>query len=426
MFSPTLLSSNLVGFSLAIAFALAGLALARWALFSDRANGRRRCGRCWYDMTGTITMICPECGWEAKAEPDLQRTRRRYRLLMPALALWLGAGYFALLPRASREGWGAVTPTPILVLMFQFNGAEWIIEGIEQRVMQPTSSMMRVGAGPLAGRPARWIGSIAAQRILHDDRPAARIRYIQWMDQHRSTLAADDEDRHAITKRILAQLGDADAQVRFAATVFAPDPAQLDDSVARLRTHLHHEDARVRRAAVLALSLLSRHDDAPLAAMIGELHHEDPEVRIEIIERLMRHTSQLRGHEALIAALHELGDDPAAKVRMDRVILLSQIHPEPRRIISPALDSADAQEICGALSALMGYPTLATDMIDRVARLLDHDDSLVRYHAAAVLPIIPTAQLRSVRTQIESLCDHRDPDVRDGVARALERLMEDD
>ena len=36
---------------------LAGLSLIAWALFADRAKGRKRCPKCWFDMTGSVTLV---------------------------------------------------------------------------------------------------------------------------------------------------------------------------------------------------------------------------------------------------------------------------------------------------------------------------------------------------------------------------------
>ena len=41
-----------------------GAPLLVWAMFGDRARGRRRCPRCWYDMSGATLLKCPECGRE--------------------------------------------------------------------------------------------------------------------------------------------------------------------------------------------------------------------------------------------------------------------------------------------------------------------------------------------------------------------------
>ncbi|MHC4107085.1 MAG: hypothetical protein ACYSTY_03265 [Planctomycetota bacterium] len=95
---------------------LAGLLLALWALFADRARGRRRCPKCWYDLSGTPGLVCSECGYIAKRERRLHKTHRRWRwALMGALTGSLGVAG-ALTPRIRRDGWVSVVPTTALVL----------------------------------------------------------------------------------------------------------------------------------------------------------------------------------------------------------------------------------------------------------------------------------------------------------------------
>lgn len=82
---------------------------ALWrALFSDRARGRRRCGKCWYDMAGVPGLKCPECGREAKREKQLGRTRRRWGRAVFACVLLSAAGGLAVTPRIVESGWDAV------------------------------------------------------------------------------------------------------------------------------------------------------------------------------------------------------------------------------------------------------------------------------------------------------------------------------
>jgi hypothetical protein len=98
--------------------------LAAWlfyrALLSDRSRGRRRCPRCWYDMSGLDLLACPECGKQTRRESSFFRTRRHWRTAFVALMV-SGLAYLAgQAPRAIRSGsWWSAMPTPILALILQ-------------------------------------------------------------------------------------------------------------------------------------------------------------------------------------------------------------------------------------------------------------------------------------------------------------------
>ena len=47
----------------AVAFGVVASAALVWSCFGNRSRGRRRCGGCWYDMSATDDMRCPECGY---------------------------------------------------------------------------------------------------------------------------------------------------------------------------------------------------------------------------------------------------------------------------------------------------------------------------------------------------------------------------
>ncbi len=105
------------------AWALAGvgLLLLTKALIGDRSNGRRRCRRCWYDMSlikpieGTWT--CPECAKTARIEKQMLRSKRSMRLAVVASLLMLLAHPTWLMPNALREGVASVLPTTLLLLV---------------------------------------------------------------------------------------------------------------------------------------------------------------------------------------------------------------------------------------------------------------------------------------------------------------------
>ena len=90
-----------------------GALVVLWSLGWDairRGRSRmRRCPRCWYDMTGTPGLRCPECGKEAQGERSLLKRRRRWRWAAPGLIM-AGAGAFGVSPRLQQINWLHVLP----------------------------------------------------------------------------------------------------------------------------------------------------------------------------------------------------------------------------------------------------------------------------------------------------------------------------
>jgi hypothetical protein len=105
------------------------LAAALLGILADRAHGRLRCPRCWYDMQGQPTLQCPECGTTARNQRDLQRTRRSPGMFMLAAFLLL----FAILPSAvvgyTVGGLRGATPTWALILFADILPTKWITPG---------------------------------------------------------------------------------------------------------------------------------------------------------------------------------------------------------------------------------------------------------------------------------------------------------
>ncbi|GJQ30390.1 MAG: hypothetical protein HBSAPP03_22740 [Phycisphaerae bacterium] len=95
-----------------------GLALAFVGWRADPARGRARCPKCWYDMTGTPTPRCPECGHLPKSERDWMRTRVSRPVVGLATLVLLGS-YTTLRGRSMLNyGWeGAVPSTALIAAM---------------------------------------------------------------------------------------------------------------------------------------------------------------------------------------------------------------------------------------------------------------------------------------------------------------------
>ncbi len=98
----------------AIALIVGGL-LVLWAMFADRSRGRKRCPKCWYDLTASPGMRCSECGFVARTERKLRKTRRRWRRGLLGLFIVAGGlagpGY-----RKYHDDWHRLVPTTALIL----------------------------------------------------------------------------------------------------------------------------------------------------------------------------------------------------------------------------------------------------------------------------------------------------------------------
>lgn len=93
-----------------------GLALLFWSLFRDRSRNRRRCPKCWYDMSGIPALTCPECGRQSKHEKHLLRTRRRWRWAAASIFL-LSLSYVSYHASAVWSGsWVGLVPSTVLML----------------------------------------------------------------------------------------------------------------------------------------------------------------------------------------------------------------------------------------------------------------------------------------------------------------------
>lgn len=136
----------------AMALLLAGLWLLHIGLLRDRRRatpGRRRCPRCWYDLSGSAGLTCPECGYAAKGEAALGNAR--------VFSLAVAAGLVLLLPilavfgmRDSVRAWYALPP--------------WWVRAVDERHAGGAGWTLDVLRDP-SGRGARF-GLWAGQRTL--------------------------------------------------------------------------------------------------------------------------------------------------------------------------------------------------------------------------------------------------------------------
>ena len=95
---------------------LVGVLIAWRFGWRDPGKGKRRCPRCWYDMTATAGLRCSECGHEARREAALFRRQRRWRWLAVAFLMLLVAHPISRWPDMQRDGpIGALPRTAVLL-----------------------------------------------------------------------------------------------------------------------------------------------------------------------------------------------------------------------------------------------------------------------------------------------------------------------
>lgn len=115
------------GYAVAI-IAAVGVLLA---LFRDRAKGRARCRKCWYDLAGAgdLPIHCPECGKSHTKPRHLKKTRRHKRLALVWLLVMVVGGYgLWVVPRVQERGWTGSIPTFVLAGVAPWINAQMAID----------------------------------------------------------------------------------------------------------------------------------------------------------------------------------------------------------------------------------------------------------------------------------------------------------
>lgn len=95
-----------------------------WDRAGFRGRAKRRCGGCWYDLTGAEEggkgWRCPECGRVHASVRSMGRVRRHKRLALLAAVMLVGAYAVSIRDRYANQqfqrlGWPVLVPTPVLI-----------------------------------------------------------------------------------------------------------------------------------------------------------------------------------------------------------------------------------------------------------------------------------------------------------------------
>lgn len=114
--------------AVSLGLVLFSLMLVVWALIGDRARGRLRCPKCWYDMTGIHDPRCPECGKDIKSPKHLRKSRRmRWPFALASVCIGIAVYGFASAQRVDQSDYFALMPTWVLMMGWEHLPEDWIL-----------------------------------------------------------------------------------------------------------------------------------------------------------------------------------------------------------------------------------------------------------------------------------------------------------
>ena len=229
---------------------LGGIALTIWALFADRSRGRRRCPKCWYEMTGIEGLRCPECGRTTKRERRLLRTHRRWRVALLGVVVIMAGGGCFFGQRVHQKGWIEATPTFVYIV-----GLPWL-----ERNTSFDELLSRVSNGELA----QWEYWCLVHRCIG-----------------RLENEADSEQLVDLTQ-LLSRIeigGRNTSENRPGASWALVSEIDGEGAIHALVALLEHDDKDVRLAAINALGQFRSEASRAMPVLLGQLASEDQEIQ---------------------------------------------------------------------------------------------------------------------------------------------------
>ena len=265
---------------------LLGLWLLYCSLLRDRSKGRRRCPKCWYDMSVAESLRCPECGNDAKRAADLLQTRRRWKGLWFCLLVFLTAGLLSIQPKVQQDGWVSVMPKTALILCLRLGDTEALFAELDRRTQINVSGEFNTYfPGMLVTDPAslyqwqwRLVGNACVELKKGDPDVLNRRLLLLWLHRASTNIVGDDAER--FLRANLSFLEDADPGIRSDAAVYCADARSPELALESIRPLLDDPIQQVRLGAITGLRLLGSYSPAPVPVLVEALKDDDGEVRL--------------------------------------------------------------------------------------------------------------------------------------------------
>ena len=414
---------------------LLGLWLLYWSLLRDRSKGRRRCPKCWYDMSFADSLRCPECGNDAKREADLLKTRRRWKGLWLCMLVFLTAGFLSIQPKVQQNGWVSVMPNTALILCLRLGDTEALFAELDRRTQINVSEFNTYFPGMLVTDPEsfyqwqwRLVGDACVELKKGDPDVLDRQLLLEWLYRASTHVIGDDADR--FFRATLSFLEDADPGIRRTAAIYCADARSPETALESIRPLLDDPIQQVRVGAVSGLWVLGRYSPAAVPVLVEALNHNDREVRA--------------GAAAALGSIAEHGEEPTevfetlvdvyrsdSDVRVQAQALRAICKFESQRaraheFMREAFSSPESVLREEAVESLVTMDQFdeAFDL-DFALRGLDDESLDVRFFAAWLLnERISTESLRPYQELLRGFAESDDENVRGAVRQQLLRIQE--
>ncbi len=233
--------------ALAALFSLAGIVLTAFALFRDRSRGRPRCPKCWYDMSGTAGLRCPECGRDARRPKRLLKTRRRWRRAALGCCLVVIAAVTAGGQRVYEKGWVKAVPNVGYIAALPWlepDGKEMKelharLDSGELRQWEYRLLVRRcIRALPKADTSEKKIGLVRILYRIESNGLQSRVSkpYASW-------AVVSEIDGRGAAAALVPLFNDEDPDVRVLAMSALPFGETANAAIPTLLAHFHDEGA---------------------------------------------------------------------------------------------------------------------------------------------------------------------------------------
>lgn len=159
-----------------------GIFMIIMAFVGDRARGRVRCPKCWYDMNDASGLQCPECGLVAKDAEQFSTARRpKWAFILGFLLFITGAYPVVLNKKIAKHGPLVMIPTWVLMAGWEDLPESWILRNWGKG--QPGCLEERIGL--------KWISQSKLERFGEElVEPMMGSKAARWDHRHVNLLAS--------------------------------------------------------------------------------------------------------------------------------------------------------------------------------------------------------------------------------------------